>query len=948
MSFKLFLFIFLVPLAFSSLCVYSNFNSISVNKENPFEIGKDKESCYSYILLSTNKKIILVFHKILSNTAEVLLYKSKEDISMSGGEYKKYLDRFLINENSFKEIDLSNFSTEIFIIIRDSKYKQVYSNNFILYDTSVPITLTDGKPLTIKYFVKDNEYKFDFTSNKDLTFVYSTKVKSKKKIAIFYDNETVVPQSVDNTDHIVNLKSENKIKKLLVSVEDIEEGTEEQEFSVIVYEKNITQFFEIQEGSIYTTNYLSLNQNDEKQIFFFYYELGDYKKFNTINFKLDKEAYKTNYINIQSGMYHSTKSIPDNEKDIFFRFDGNKFPIEYDINSDEYKKLYFQDIDTSFTYRYIYFKIEISKTENYYSPKNFMISIGSRLEEQDYKNLYYYKAQPIPAMLKPMIPYNIKIKIDSKEKYILTNPYPENTIFIKGEFITLDENRNVIMNEGQFTDPDEIIILSGISELSLTIIKPESTVVYFYLEKFNVEDVHIIENHRNYQPFNIIFDEDDCKSKRKKYLLGIYNKQIYSKYNRTYVKYWTSKDGNFEVYYRNGIEFDKDNIFPTNEKYLQKKESTIMLNFFLDFFTFICKSKGTLSLRSPYKVFNETTHMIGQNTILKFSISNQMEILQLTAPMKPPTQFLYFGIFSKYGKKIKISADCPTLFKDTTIEEDQVFLQKIDLYKFESDQLAIKLFSEENTELEAFEVIKYRFTEYTVLDDGKKKKIKDNNIVRFLDLKTEELKVKLKGLKGIEISFGLVLYYTNDVNYLPMAFKFQDGFIKRKTAEKEETMKFNVPSLIDVYNTKKYLAFVLSIPSSKKYEYEAQVIANYDYKNGVDDEEADEDDDDENYTLEICLSVIGIVILLAILGIVIFYFVKKHKNKIEESDNDFQNDNNINNDENNIDSQVDDNNKIISNNNNNDKNNKSKYKYIRSFEDDNDNDKRLYKSFEED
>ena len=217
-----------------------------------------------------------------------------------------------------------------------------------------------------------------------------------------------------------------------------------------------------------------------------------------------------------------------------------------------------------------------------------------------------------------------------------------------------------------------------------------------------------------------------------------------------------------------------------------------------------------------------------------------------------------------------------------------------------------------------------------------------------MDLKTEELKVKLKGLKGIEISFGLVLYYTNDVNYLPMAFQFQDGFIKRKTAEKEETMKFNVPSLIDVYNTKKYLAFVLSIPSSKKYEYEAQIIANYDYKNGVDDEEADEDDD-ENYTLEIILSVIGIVILLAILGLVIFYFVKKHKNKIEELDNDFHNENNINNDENNIDSQVDDNNKIISNNNNSDnKNNKSKYKYIRSFEDDNDNDKRLYKSFEED
>ena len=946
-SIKLFLFIFLIPLTFSSLCVSSDFITVSVNKDNPFEIGPNKESCYKYLLTSKDRKIVLIFRKTLSSTSEVLLYKSKEDISMSSGEYKNYVERFLINENSFKEIDMSKYSTEnhiiLHIIIRDSKYNQVYSNNFILYDTLLPIPLTEGKPLTIKYFVKNIDYKFEFNSSKDLTFVYSTKVKSKKRIIAHYNNDTVLPQTVDNTDQILNLKSGNQLKKLLVGVEDIEEGVEDQEFSVIVYEKNVTQFFEIKEGSIHTTNYLSLNKDDEKQIFFFYYELGDYKKFNTINFKLDKGAYKTNYINIESGVYHSTNSIPDYEKDIHFRFDGNKFPVKYDINSEEYKKIYFQDTDTSYTYRYIYFKVEISKTESYYSPKNFMITVGSGLKEEYYKTLDNYKAQAIPAMLKPLIPYHIKINIDSKEKYILTNPHPENTIFIKGDFLTLDENKNVILNEGQFVDPDEIIILSGISELSISIIKPESEVVYFYLEKYKEEDVHIIENYRNYEPFNLMFDEDDCKTRRKKYLLGIYNKEIYSKYNRTYTKYWTSNDGDFEVYYRNDIKFDKYNIFPTNEKYLQKKEYTIMLNFFLDFFTFICKKEGTLSLRSPYKVFNETTHMIGQNTVLKFSVSNKLEILQLSAPMKPPTQYLYFGIFSKYGKKIKISADYPILFKDTTIQDDQVFLQKVDIYKFESDQLAIKITSEENTELEAVEVIPYRFTEFYVLSDGKKVKIKNNSFVRFLELNTEEIKVKIKGLKGVEIAFGIVQLFTNDPHYLPMAYKFQEGFIKKKEAKKDETIKLNVPSLIDPDSTKKYLAFVCSIPTAKTYEYEVQVITNYDDKNEV--------DDDDDYALEISLSVIGVVILLVIIGIVVYYFVKKKKNKMEETDNDYQNENSINNDENNIDSQVDDNNKIINDNykkNNDNKNNKSKYKYIHSFEDDNDSDKRLYKSFDDD
>ena len=117
--------------------------------------------------------------------------------------------------------------------------------------------------------------------------------------------------------------------------------------------------------------------------------------------------------------------------------------------------------------------------------------------------------------------------------------------------------------------------------------------------------------------------------------------------------------------------------------------------------------------------------------------------------MKPPTNYLYFGIFSKYGKKIKISPDCPSLFKDTTIEGDQVFLQKIDLYKYESDQLAIKLTAEESTQLEAVEVIRYNFTEYSEIKNILKRKLTDNHFVKFLDnynqIKKEmELKKKKK------------------------------------------------------------------------------------------------------------------------------------------------------------------------------------------------------------
>ena len=975
-SFKFYIFLFLIPIVFSSLCINVNFYPVSVNKDNSFEIGPKKESCYKYTLTSTEKKLILVFPKTISSTSEVLLYKSKSDIQMMSGEYRNYLERFLINENGFKEIDLKNYSQEIFFVIRDGRYDHDYKNYFILYDTAIPITLTEGKPLTIKYFVKNTEYKFSFESKKSLTFVYSTKVKNKKYLSISYDNKEILPKGIDKSDHLFNLKNEDATtsKQLYVTVEDIEEGNEDQEFSVIVYEKNINQFFSVTRDTPLTTNYLSLNNDDENQIFFFYYKLeASNNKINSINIKFDSLAYIDKYINIQTGSYHSMKDISDNEKDIYFRFNENKFPIKYNNNSNEYTKIFYKDSDTSFTYRYIYFKIEILKTQNYFSPQNFTILIGQGVEEKYYKTIDYNKVQAISIILKPNIPYYFKINIDKKEKYLFTSPLPKTTVYTIGELIYTDENNNIKINENTFTDPDEIIILSGISELTISVINYKSSVEYFYLEKFLDEDMTIIENHRNYEPLEITFDKEECENNKKKYLLGIYNKNIYGNYNKTYVKYWTSNTGEFKVYYRNGISNEKNSIFPSSDKFLQKKEYTIILKFHLDFFTFSCKKPGTLTLRSPYKVFNEKTHMIGQNSINSLSISNKLEILQLTAPMKDPSNnYLYFGIFSKYGKKIKITPDYSPLFQERTIQYDIPFLNYVDLHKYQSDQLAIKLLAEESTEIEVVEVIKYNFTLYSVLSNYKKKKITDNNLVRFLSQNTLQITFKLNGLKDVEIFYGFVPLFTKDVSYLPMAYQFSGNNIHRKVASKKESIKIKNPFLYRDEINSKYLAFICSIQDYGRHSYEAQIIADNEEK------KAKADDD---FAVKLSLSIVGIVILLIVIGIVIYYFVKKKKYKktvdldkfIKQEDNENNNEDNNNNnednnnneenlneEENNIDSQIENSNLITNsnynsissdNNKNNNKNNNSnnKTKYIRKFDDDEDeDDRRLYKSFSED
>ena len=295
------IFVFLIPFSLSLLCKDGTFNPILVNNENNYEIGPEAESCYEYSLSKTKNKIAFVFSKINSTSAEVIIYKSKADVNT-----QNIYDRFLISENSFKEIDVQNLEEQtIYIIIRDTKYSRIYSNIFILYDTEMPIPLYNGKPFTMKYFFSTNIYNFVYCSNSNLTFVYSSKVKLKKYLNITYNNQVIIEKKIDESDKIYYLKSEDSTEKCLyVSVEDIELGNEDQEFSVIVYEKGIAQFVEIEKNELVNLNYINLNQNEEIQTFMFYYKLGDKTKSNTINFKLDPLAYNISYINIISELYH--------------------------------------------------------------------------------------------------------------------------------------------------------------------------------------------------------------------------------------------------------------------------------------------------------------------------------------------------------------------------------------------------------------------------------------------------------------------------------------------------------------------------------------------------------------------------------------------------------------------------------------------------------------------
>ena len=880
----LYLIFLIIPIYLSSLCIDGNFSLILPNIENSFEIGPKNEKCYQYQITKSKNKISLVFPNIDIATTEVIIYKSKTEIILNGNSYKNMYDRYYVIENYFKEIDLTDFDENIYIIIRDIKYSKLYINKLILYDTQFQIPLIEGKPLTMKYFISNNIYKFEYFSNKNLTFIYSTKIKQKKYISITYNNETIIENQIDTTDKIFNLKSEDLTKKFIyIYIEEIEKGIESQEFSVVVYEKGINQFFEIEKNDIININYINLNEGDEIQTFFFYYKLNESIKANTINFKLDPFAYKTQYINILSGFYHSEKELKNEEVEKYFLFEENKFPIEYDLNSEEYKKIYFQDSDISFPYRYIYFKIEISKLENYYSPKNMIISIGEEVKEINLKDIKFYKTEIIKKEIKPYIPTYFKLILSPEQRYIFYSPYPNNTIYLKGDLIISDdENKIIKINKYYFIDKDEIFVIKDLSEFTVAIFGSEKFEVNFYIEKFLEKDLYISEYIRNDEPIDIKFEENDCSLNKQKYLIGIYDKEIYSKNKnkKTYRRYWTSIDGEMKVYYRNNISLEGESLFPFSEKYNKEKENIIVIFNYIDFFTFKCSKPGTLSLRSEYKLFNEKTHIISQNSIKIINITKNIEIIQFSSTITPPSDYLYFAIFSKFGKKIKISPDIPYLFNETIIEGDIAFTQKIDLYKFKPDQLVVKVNSTENTQIEVIEIIRYNFTEYTIIKNNKINHLTDNNFVKFINKNTTKLKVIIKGLNNVYIHYGLVKLFTDDVNYLPMGSQFGDLFLRKK-AEYNETIEIYNHFYENDNDNKKYLAFIFSIQFYQYYEYDAQVI-----DEDINQKENNKDEkeiNNKNNTNFIFIIIIGIIIISLIINIsVVFYFIFIKKNKCKK------------------------------------------------------------------
>ena len=862
---KVFCLLLLIHLTLSDYCTDVSFDDLESNVHQEFQVSPGNEMCLKYLLSDQKSKISLMFFGSNSPSSEVVIYKSLSDITLKDDSYQGFEERFLIDENEFKEIDVSDYEDYAYIIIRDPKDDDTNRGTFILYDSEKEIPLLNGQPLNMKRFMEGKSYKFTYSSSNNLTFVFSTKVKSKKYLTVNYGQETKVDKKLYDTDEILYLiNTDNHVKDLKVEVEEIEPGKENEDFSVVLYENGPNEFMEIKKNEENIVNYLNLDKKGEKQSFFFYYFLDEEYESNTINFKLDPLANETKYINISAGVYHSSKSLNKQEMEFNFHFDKNDLPIEYDRNSTQFKRIYFKDEEKSFKYRYVFWKVEISSLNEYFGSKELIITIADQLEVIDLRTVEFYSAEIIDFEVEALFPKYYKLLLDPNERYIFTSPVPECSTFLDGDLIIKDEaNHTMQVNHKYENDPDEIFTLSDYSNFTVRIFSEELIRKKIYVEKYKFDEVLLNEVNRNDYPIEIELAQEDCRLGKKKYLIGIFNKTKYPKEDEEVItKFWTTREGGeMTLYYRDNILKEGDSLFPINSEYIVEKDKTFFLDNYIDFFTITCSKPGIFSLRSLHKEYDEDTITITQNSIDDTSIEgNRTTVILLSAPIIPPTEYLYFALLSLDGEPITIEPDTPEMFNTTTIEGDKLFTLKIKLADYKVDDLAIRVTPFETARIEILEVIRYNFTEYTVVESNGKTQLKNNHFIKFLDKNFDQIKIKFFGLNSIPVSYGLVRLATDDTNYLPLASQFQEEYnITKKNLVNGEEIELKNP-FKGINDNKKFLAFIFSVQKYESYEYTIEIS---DISEGG------------NTTLIIILIFVGIIVVVGVIILVVFFMGKR-------------------------------------------------------------------------
>lgn len=845
------LFLNLINCYFTQICSNieeDNYKQIDFNTPFKFDTQPGNEVCLKYHLNPNKKYIGISFLKSNSYSVEVFIYDSYQKIKDDMGNYTSKNDSYKVGEVDYKEINVNNFNEYLYLIL--SEQKSYYYTDYIkIYDSSVPFELKENTPITINYFMSDKEYNFNIYSKNPITITYSAKTKGHKYVKISKGNEKI-HEGLDGDDIFLAHPSSdlNEPYKINIKINSNDDKINHK-FSII-YHDNIKNFIQIKENQTEQINYIT--NNFSNQIFFYYIKIeNNFESSYTINFKLDYTDKINNYIEITT---NQASSLPDDGND--YQFKDNELQYTYDRDSDEYFRFYFQPkMDKSF----VLIKVAINKLNNYKIPNYFNISYSGPVTNVQIRQ----KSHLISAV--KQIPSYLNFYIDDSKKYLFYAPYEDYCLLLKGDIF-----QSGLINKNYIEESSDLHEIGNDSTNFTAIIFSETKKINIIFQEYEPNDVFIENrNGRIKEAFSKTYSEEECNGKEK-YIIFKYDIVFYSTGQNKYSNYWTS-DGVMDIYYKNSLE--GSSFFP-DEKNKLEKESLYNSRTHLDIFTIKCNSPGTLYIRPYKKVFKESTHILTNNSINNMEIFLGTEIIQLYSQIKDAPPHVYFSILTFSDNEITIEPDTPGLFNEKNINgKSRVFNLVIDTKRYKMDQMAIKLSSNSNNQIEVIETTDCNYCTYQKISSEKSKKdleINKNNFIFFIDEKMTSFSITFNNLENEEVAYGIVDLSSNDINYIPLAYNFPDIKIEKIT----KSIEMNLDSQIKNDTFKPYKAFIFSLAKNQTPKYKIDLKFIYKSKEKL-----------FGIILLISLGVaaaIGIVILLILV-------VKKKKQKPLVVDDEYDN-----------------------------------------------------------
>lgn len=856
-----------------AICILNpikSFEDIDFNNPIKFSINSNMTANFKYKLGENKGKIGLKFLRANLYTVNVSVYDS---------ETKENNIEYQLAKNKFKEIGVTNFRDYIYIIIEQKDPRYYYDDYLTIYDSEKSIELLNNQVIQINNFFSDKGHKFfyQFNNNNKILLTYSTKNNDndKNQMIITYKNtkNTITDDTYKgNFDFIAN-------ENLTVQVDG------KHEFSLIIHEikKDDKNYNEILKNQIKQINYI---YNNEPQKYFFYSDITNITNSNTFNIKFNYKYFKNEKYDFQ--VFSKTLDLEETITDellITNTPNETNLPFSYDRYSDEYYRLYISNIPKVKNYQYLLVVIQINDKEYFYGSRALEISIGEQEIIQDFTNITFNALQVIEMNSLNYIPYFKKLNLSLDETYLLfvENQYQFISEFIKGDLMNEQE-----INTNYLDSDNEVIVLSGIDDLTIRLFGQNKT-VNFYIEKIDSNKLEYKEGTRNNsQVFKL-----NMKANEEKYILGTYTYNDYA-YGGLKVNYFaTIESGNFELYYRNNIsKEEQSDIFPSDNQFVVNFDELITLRTNLDLFKVKCRQEGVMYIRPQYKTFDITTHLLDENGYSEIHMSDQTEMVQLSAPIAKNNDILYLLIslvnsevlltaINNEELQLEITPDTDGAFIGGTIKKNELFKTTINLSNYRPYQLAIKLKSNDyGADIEIVEVIHNKYTKYKEIIQGENKNINSNNVNFPVSTDNQKLYININNLKGKNISYGIIKSYLNDTDYITTADKYKNSFKEEINEDKKKIIIDNT-----YYNqtdeNKPYIYFVFSILGKEdNLKYDIKIDFKDD-ENNNNNPETDKPEDDD--TVKIVVIVVIIVVIVLILGGIILFNVLSKRRRASSS-----------------------------------------------------------------